>query len=203
MELINVVPRLQAAFGLFPLHFSNDRNIPYGDLLPMRPLDTYNTLGALDDFEDVTLAANGTELYFAGGDLTRSGALGNVFAPPVMFGFRKSKRLIITPLDSDDSAEVVERYNGGAWDIMMQGILVDMEGHKFPLYKTEQLCKFFDYKGSIAVSGKQFDIRGIKTIYFQEYSDSGVQGFQDTLQFTLTARSIKPLDFYLNQEEEQ
>src|SRR4051812_47500764 len=125
MTLIDLAPRFQAAYGSVPLLTSNDRNIPGGQYVPITGARVYNIFDT--DFEDITLSGNGTELYFAGGELTKSGVLGNVFAPPVMMGFRKSKKLITTTLDGDDGDEVVERYNGGSWEIVMQGIIVDME----------------------------------------------------------------------------
>lgn len=197
--LIDLAPRYQSAYGFVPLLKPN-LTIPGGQYLPV-----LGSVGLIDNtqsnFEDTTFINGTTELFFAGSPLTKSGHLGNVFAPPVMVGYRKAKKAIITGIDDTDS-EIVERYGDGAWEITIQGILVDMVQHKFPLSKLESLRKFFEIPDYVDVVGPIWDVLGIKSIWFSEFLPAGVQGFQDTVSFILQARSIKPVEFYLNGEEE-
>ncbi len=63
--------------------------------------------------------------------------------------------------------------------------------------KVEQLCRLFEYNNTIAVVGQQFYEKNIKNIYLKDVSITLVEGFQDTMQFTLNASSINEVGFTL------
>lgn len=152
-------------------------------------------------FEDILLEnkeAN-INLHFGAKMITKSGALGEIFAPPPMVAWRKVKNLIITPIDGTDG-EVVERYGDNAWDIRMQGLLVDMENHEFPLGRLEQLRKMFETSDHFKIASDIFNALGIANVYFYDIDIAGIAGFKDTVTYNLGARSIKPIEFFLNGE---
>lgn len=192
--LIDLTPRFQSAFGFAPT-LRQLEPIPGGQYLP------YPGGAAVYDsnwgFEDLGLRGNGFDLHFGGAALTKSGKLGNVYAPPPMVAFRKSKKLSITELDGD-GGEVVEVFGSGSWEIRLQGLLVDMEAHRFPFDKLATLRKFFETNAVFEVVGQMFDALGIYSIYFMDTEIVPLQGFEDTCSFSLSARATKPAEFYLN-----
>lgn len=146
-------------------------------------------------FEEITLKKSEAEqLYFGSMMFNRTDGT-EVYAPPPMCSFSKSKNLIITEIDGTD-AEVVERYGDKSWQIKIQGILIDMINHQYPKQKVITLREFFDVKAPFAVEGEFFDDLNIKSIYFTDVEIAGVAGYADTIQYTLTARSMKPVEFF-------
>lgn len=154
-------------------------------------------------FEEITLRANGSngiELHF--GDMLTTEGTTSIFAPPPMMNFDKEKKIMVTPIDDSDEdptndAEVVERYNSGSWEINIQGLLLDMANHQFPQNQIRLLRQVFDINDVLEVEGDWFDALNIKSIYIKSFSISGVQGYEDTVQFTVKAASIKPVEFFL------
>lgn len=123
----------------------------------------------------------------------------NVFAPPPMVSFSKSKNLVITEIDGSDG-EVVERYGDKSWEIKLQGIIVDMINHQYPEEAVVKLREFFNTAAPLKViSNGMFADLNIDSIYFTNVDISGVAGFADTIQYTLSARSIKPVEFFFTQ----
>lgn len=210
MDKLDFAARFQAAYGIIPVLTSNERTIPGSQYLPI--FGDVKTISATPSvFEDTKfIAGPDEELYFAGGPLTKSGDMGNVFAPPLLWSPVKRKKVIVTELDSGPlsdeeetvpGTEVAERYGDSEWDIAIDGLLVDMDQHQFPLAKLERIRKFFERPQAIEVVGQIWDVMGIRSIWFYEFSHRGVPGFQDTVSFTMLARSIRPVEFYLNGEE--
>lgn len=152
-------------------------------------------------FEEITLRGNGFELFFAS-TIGNDSNLGKIFAPPPMCSFSRTKTIRTTPIDDSDEdptndAEVVERYNSGKWEIDIQGLLVDMVNHQFPKAQLTILRQAFDVNAIFAVEGDWFEALNIKSIYIESFSPAGVQGFEDTIQFSMKAYGIKPVEFFL------
>ena len=152
-------------------------------------------------FEEMTIRGNGFELRFASA-MGNESSLGKIFAPPPIVSYDRQKKIIDTPVDDSDEeptddAFVVERWNSGKWDIKIQGLLIDMENHAFPKDKLAKLNQFFDVNAPFAVEGDWWDALNIKSIYIESFSPAGVQGFEDTIQFSLQAYSMKPVEFFL------
>lgn len=152
-------------------------------------------------FEEMTLSGGDLNLYFASMIGNRTSA-GLIFAPPPMVTFDRQKTITTTPIDdsdgdSTDDAVVVERYNSGQWDIKIQGLLIDMVNHRFPKQHLVTLRSLFDVNDTLEVSGEFWDALNIKNIYLQSINITGVQGYEDTLQFSLQAFSIKPVEYFL------
>ncbi|MNE84905.1 hypothetical protein D3C80_1818490 [compost metagenome] len=101
-------------------------------------------------------------------------------------------------MDGDDN-DVVERYGTKSWEISIKGILIDMVNHNYPSQKVRQLREFFEYNRPFGVEGQIWDDLNIRSIYFSDTEIGGIPGYADTIQFDLTARSIKPAEFFLNQ----
>ena len=192
--LIDLTPRLRVAFGFVPL-VATPEPLPYS---PVRLGGTAAKVYSRGNpaFEDIHLAGNGLYLDFEGKSLSKSGELGSIFAPPPMVAYRKVKNHIITQIDGTDT-EVVERYGDGAWELTMQGLLVDMANHHFPYDRIEKLRKAFEVPDTWEISGDMMAALGIHDVFFTEVTITPVQGFEDTCSFTLDCRSIKPSQFYL------
>lgn len=212
MDLITTFEQqFKAAFGVLPLLTSNYRTIPGSQYLPIiAEVGTYADPPSV--FEETEFTIGQQTLNFSGGKLTKSGSLGNVFAPPIIWVARKMKNVIITNVDGginndgnttqvNKGTEVVERWGDSEWDISIQGLLIDMDQHIFPISKLETLRKFFEIPSPVEVAGQIWDVMGINSIWFSEFSPVPVPGFQDTVSFTLQARSIRPVEFYLNGED--
>jgi hypothetical protein len=163
--------------------------------------NVYATVDRNTSFEELTLRAGAYELFF-GDALAEGSTRGKVFAPPPMMSYSRDKTIITTPVDDSDDdptndAFVVERYNSGQWDIKIQGLLIDMVNHEFPAYQLKVLRQFFDQNQIVEVEGQWWDALNIKSIYLKSFAPVGVQGFEDTIQFTIQAYSIKPVEFFL------
>ncbi|MNT12693.1 hypothetical protein D3C72_1476320 [compost metagenome] len=182
MPLVNVKDIFQTAFGFVPVKAD-------------RPFDVYVNDSS---FEEMNLRhENGKVLQFAG--IMDAEALEDgIYAPPPLVRYRRSKKLIITEMDGDDN-DVVERYGTKSWEISIKGILIDMVNHNYPSQKVRQLRELFEYNRPFGVEGQIWDDLNIRSIYFSDTEIGGIPGYADTIQFDLTARSIKPAEFFLNQ----
>lgn len=157
-------------------------------------------------FEEFVLKRPGLELKFGYTGLMKE--IDDVFAPPPLVTFKKSKRIGETIVSSNDESgnelsygQVVEQYGRMPVEISIRGILVDMVNHQYPSEKVKQLDNLFDYNGAWDVEGQVFRDKKIKSIYFLSLDDSGVQGFMDTWSFTLEAKSIKPVEYFLKKKK--
>lgn len=153
-------------------------------------------------YEEFTLKRPGQELKFGYSGLINY--VDNVFAPPALVSFKRSKRIDETIVSTNDSdgkessyGQVVENYGRKPIDISIKGLLIDMVNHQYPSKKVKQLIELFDYNGAWEVEGQIFLDHKIYSIYFTDMDDSPVQGFMDTWSFTLEARSIKPVEYFL------
>lgn len=190
---------MQAAYGIVPVMLTNERGVPGSQYVPAFGVETYEALQEPQTFEDMSLYGNGFDLQFKGDIITKSGSLGKVFAPPPIIAYRRAKKLIITNVDGTDS-EVVERWNNGVYELTIQGLLVDMENHVFPKDRLATLNDVFEVGATFDVTSDWFEALKIDSIYLLDFMPGGVQGFQDTVTYTIVARSIKPVEFFINGE---
>jgi hypothetical protein len=121
---------------------------------------------------------------------------GAIFAPPLMLSISAEKTLIETEVNDDDPI-VIERWGTKPWDIQMRGLLIDLENRVYPTDEIRRLTQNWKYNGVVKVVGQQFEEKDIDTIYFRSIEFSGVEGFQDTIQFNINARSIKAVNYTL------
>lgn len=157
-------------------------------------------------YENFTLSRPGLELKFAYGGLL--GENDTVFAPPALCSFKSSKRIGQTIVTSNDEqgnefayGEVVENYGRKPVEITIRGLLIDMVNHEYPSAKIQQLTELFDYNGAWQVAGQIWRDKKIWSIYIVDMDDGPVQGFMDTWQFTLSAFSFKPVEYFLKQNK--
>jgi hypothetical protein len=145
-------------------------------------------------FEDMTLRSPDNQVMVFRDMI--EGVDSGIYAPPPMINFTKSKNLVITEIDGT-SAEVVEKYGDKSWEVKIKGILVDTVNHRYPSSQMIKLREFFDVAAPFAVEGQMFDDLGISSIYFTQVDISGVAGYEDTVQYSIDARSIRPVEFFL------
>lgn len=205
MQTLNLNSRFQAAYGFIPV-INSPQPIPGSQYMPYPAVKVYTEGDST--FEDMHLKNEKFDLVFGGRGLSKTGGLANVFAPPAMIGYRQAKRHEITPvgggvdLEGNDipAGEVVERWGTNSWEIRMNGLLVDMAEHHYPLNLIKTLRLLFQVDDVCEVAGQIFDALGIPSIYFTEIEFNPLQGFSDTISYNLNARSITPVEFYINGE---
>lgn len=146
---------------------------------------------------EMTLKHEDAKLEFAIGDA--SGNPEGVFAPPPLMRFRRTKNLTVTVIDGGDEAEIVENFGVNSWEIDLNGLIVDMDGHAYPGDKVKRLVQFFEINDVIDIACPLLLDMGIQSIYFKEQNIEPVEGFPDTVRYSLTAKSIKPVLFSLIQ----
>jgi hypothetical protein len=124
------------------------------------------------------------------------GDRGSIFAPPLLIGFSQEKSLIETEVNDDDPI-IIERWGTKPWDITINGILIDLNNRIYPTDEIRRLNKNWKYNGVVKVIGKQFEEKDIDSLYFRSINFTAVEGYQDTIQFTINASSIKAVNFTL------
>ena len=144
---------------------------------------------------EMTLTYEKQKMKFAIGGLTSETK--DVFAPPPLMRFRRTKNITVTVVDGGDEAEIVENFGVNSWDIDLNGLLVDMDEHGYPGAKVRQIARFFEINDVIDVACPLLLDMGIRSVYFKEQSFEPVEGFPDTVKYSLTAKSIKPALFSL------
>lgn len=149
-------------------------------------------------FDEVTLRrdVNGVEDAYVFGYSGLIQESLNIFASPPLLTPKRSKKLIVTTLDGD-SLEAVERFNTEPWDIVMRGLLIDMDSHEFPLDKLETVNKIFEVNGIWNIDSEILNRMGVNAIYIKDIDIEFVEGFEDTIGYTLSCRAIKPLEYQL------
>lgn len=196
--IIDLGSRYRASFGYTtPNQSDRLKKLGFTEDTGMAAVEVYVTGDV--SFEELELYGNGFDLTFGYAMLTKNGSLGNVFAPPPMISWSRGKRITVTTLDGNEG-DVVEKYGTEPWQIKMQGLLIDMENHRYPAAQVRKLREVFEVDAAFEVSGQIFDDLGIQSIYFTNIEISGVQGFADTISFSLDAHAIKPVEAFLKEQ---
>ncbi|MCT4640383.1 MAG: DUF6046 domain-containing protein [Bacteroidales bacterium] len=204
---IDLVTRYQNAFGFVAKNFSGKiLNVGLSNSGLYANIEIYSINDA--EFEDMILKASGIELKFGsvpfvGGNhgvlkglFGKEVAANNIFAPPPMLSFSRQKNIKETPIAGGDGV-VVENYGMRPWAIKLQGVLIDLQEHNYPFDQEKQLIELFEIQDRIDVTSELFNNKGIDSIYFTSIDLSGVEGYPDTIKYTLAAKSIKPIEFEL------
>lgn len=124
------------------------------------------------------------------------GDRGSLFAPPLLMSFPQEKSFIETEVCDDDMI-IIERWGTKPWDITINGLLIDLENRIYPSDEIRRLNKNWKYNGIVKVIGKQFEEKDIDSLYFRSINFTPVEGYQDTIQFSINASSIKAVNFTL------
>ncbi len=204
---IDIGARFGHAFGFAYKNIAGRAGVGYNGRFIYGNVEAYSAEEG--DFDYIKIKGSSFELQF--GDMpflhgnygVLSGVLegkqnsGNdIFAPPPMLSFRRGKSLKVTEIDGADS-EFVECFGLKQWEIKMQGIVVDMAEHQYPSYQVSKLNELFELNEILEVSGQMFEEKKIRSIYIKDIEISGVEGYTDTQKYTISARSIKPVEFSL------
>ncbi|PTT14271.1 hypothetical protein DBR27_04310 [Flavobacterium sp. HMWF030] len=124
------------------------------------------------------------------------GDKGSLFAPPMLMSFSQEKSLIETEVNDDDPI-VIERWGTKPWDITLNGLLIDLDNRIYPSDEIRRLNQNWRYNGVVKVIGTQFEERDIDSLFFRSINFTSVEGYQDTVQFSINASSIKAVNFTL------
>ena len=194
---IQLTGRYEAAFGLLA------RNI-LPSLVGVGDFGLEHYSEDQSDFESTVFkyqkeGQEPTELRFGAFSIAQGGGsngLENIIAPPPLFTFERSKQIIETPINGDNS-EVLEVWNTQAYNIRIRGLLIDMKEHQYPEELVTKIHRLFEFNGVVDVTSTQCIDKGIYNLYFKNFSIQGVKGFKDTMQYTLQAKAIKEVGFTL------
>lgn len=186
--------RVQAAFGFVTAAASRvlyDKL--FGEVVKESNLnvDVYLS-GKEATFDEITLRYNNSESYYFA-YRSFSDDYSNIFATPPMLSMKRAKRLVITPIDNSD-IEVIERYGTEPWEITWRGLLIDMENHEFPIDKLDAINKIFEANREWTVDSEILRKVGVETIYITDISIDFVEGYEDTIAYTMTTRALRSLE---------
>jgi len=199
--VINLAARYAAAFGIVAI--SNAINTA----VISRDENKYS----VDVYDDLDPAFEDVELYYIipeETDPTKSkislkfsamlegDGYGAIYAPPLMINFSREKNLIETAISGGDGV-VIERWGTKPWNVDIKGVLIDVENRTYPSSKIKELTDFFEQNRVIRVIGEQFADKKINSIYLKDVSFTPIEGFQDTIQFSINASSIKEVTYTL------
>lgn len=208
---IDIGERFLAGFGFLAKNITPRLlEVGFNGKFIYKDIDVYED--ASRTFDELYLIGNGFNIRFGAmpflsGNfgifddiITESEVKDNIFAPPPMISFSKAKKLGITEVNDSDT-EVIETYSKGSWIIKIQGILVDMTNHTYPSKWVKKLNQIFDNQTKpYEVASDIMADHNVDQIFFTNIESAGIQGFTDTWKFTLTARSIKPVNFELKNQ---
>lgn len=116
-------------------------------------------------------------------------------APPPMVSFSRSKNVVRTAIDRSN-AEVIENFGNKSYEIKLQGILIDVEEHQYPSELLKEVHNLFEAPGTYKVISDLFADLNINEIFFNDgFEISFVEGFVDTVKFSVNALSVEPAEF--------
>ncbi|OFX62698.1 MAG: hypothetical protein A2066_18875 [Bacteroidetes bacterium GWB2_41_8] len=189
--------RLQAAFGFVAATTATRlAQKAFGDVVKKSDLnvDVY-VMSREATFDEVTLYSGSETYHFAYRSMAEQ--YSEVFATPPMLSLKRAKKLVITPIDNSD-IEVVERYGTEPYEITWRGLLIDMENHEFPIDKMEALNRIFEASREWMVSSEILQKVGVLALYIRDIQIDFVEGFEDTIAYTMTTRAIRPVELQLD-----
>lgn len=191
--------RYQTAFGFTPGHISNALIEAGFDRAIKQNHDTnfQASVYVFDNnthFDEVMLYNDSDQYLFAYRELAEE--YSQVFATPPIISLKRSKRLIITPIDNSD-IEVIERFNTEPYQVTFKGLLIDMEEHRFPLDKLETINDIFEVNSIWKVSSEILAAVRVDSIVIQDIDIEFVEGYEDTIAYNITARATKSIEYQL------
>jgi len=212
VNLNSIVARYQHSFGYVAANVAMiAANRLWGKLYPI-PLISRPTITANGSEETLLFSANdatfadmlfinnksGKMYGFGSYSLSSSnvfyGQDGNYLAPPPMVTFSRSKNVVRTAIDRSE-VEVIEHFGLKPWSIKLQGILVDLSDHQYPQQLVSKLNQMFSEWGTFQAEGQLFLDLGITDVFFDsDFEISFVEGFADTVKFTVSAISAEPVN---------
>ena len=118
-------------------------------------------------------------------------------APPPMVSFSRGKNVVRTSIDRSN-AEVIENFGNKAYEIKLQGILIDAEEHAYPGDLLKEVHNLFEENGTFKVTGDIFHDLNITELFFDSGLEIGfVEGYVDTVKFSVNAIAIEPAEFLI------
>lgn len=117
-----------------------------------------------------------------------------VIAPPPMVTFSRVKNITKTVIDNSDF-EVIENFGIKSWAIKIEGIVVDVKNHWYPIDLEKKIVDLFEINEILEIVGGLFANKNIHSIYTDSLEVSPVAGYNDTVKFTIQAYSIRPSEF--------
>lgn len=115
-------------------------------------------------------------------------------APPLMVSFSRGKNVVRTAIDRSET-EVVEHFGLKPWTITIQGIIIDETNRQYPGDLLRKINELFSAWGTYKVESDFFLDLDITEVFFDDDFTVGfVEGYTDTVKFTVRAISILPVE---------
>jgi hypothetical protein len=199
----NFTDRYQSAFGFIPNQISQTLAATGWEraLAQRRDSNFQASVYVFDKnthFDEIKLYNDTEEYLFAYRELAEE--YSSVFATPPIISLKRSKKLIITPIDNSD-IEVIERFNTEPYQISFKGLLIDMEEHQFPLDKLEKLNRIFEVNSIWKVSSEILAAVNVLSLVIQDMNVEFVEGYEDTIAYNISARAVKTVEYQLINKE--
>ncbi|SDC52613.1 DUF6046 domain-containing protein [Williamwhitmania taraxaci] len=213
VNLNSIIARYQHSFGYVAANVAMiAANRLWGKLYPIPLISRPTIAGSGDEetqlfsagdasFADMLFTNNksGNTYGFGSYSLNASnifyGQDGCCLAPPPMVTFSRSKNVVRTAIDRSET-EVIEHFGLKPWSIKLQGILIDLSDHQYPQQLVSKLNQMFSEWGTYQAEGQLFLDLGITDVFFDaDFEISFVEGFADTVKFTVSAISTQPVNF--------
>jgi hypothetical protein len=116
-------------------------------------------------------------------------------APPPMISFDRSKHVVRTSIDRSNY-DVIENFGNKPYTFKLQGILIDVEEHKYPGDLMKEVHRMFAAPGTYKAIGDIFDDLEIYEVFFEDnFSIGFVEGFVDTVKFSVNSRAVQSAEF--------
>jgi|26BtaG_2_1085354.scaffolds.fasta_scaffold02540_2 hypothetical protein len=189
--VIDLAARYAAVFGAMALSEKSYRNAVVVNEDNKYSVDLYPEFDS--NVENVKFEYENTILEFNNMLMNEGSAF---FAPPPIMSFSREKNLIITEVSGSDS-EVIERWGTKPWTINVTILLIDIENKQYPSDRIREISRIFEHNGVVRVEGAQFEEKDIDSVYFEDIDIKPIDGFSDTVQVSLTMKSIKEVFYTL------
>lgn len=167
--------------------------------MPERHQPANRTTGALQIIEPIKAAGvsrMGTPVFDIITLTNQDAGLSYTFDILPMVDISRAKKIVETEINGGPG-EVVELISSKHWDVRLRGLLVDMQHHQFPLDQLQQLNDLFDVADTFKVESELLNAMGIMEVYFKDFAPQFLEGFRDTIGFTLTGKSHVPVEILL------
>lgn len=188
--IIDVEARLYAAFGFFYKADARGNREREDTIIKNAQLFANSTTR----FADIHLQNTNSKVSVRFSTDADS-SMGGVIAPPPTVTFSREKNINRTAIDGSNF-EVIENFGLQSWKIDFSGILINTKEHWYAKNMLSTIKKLVDVNDTFKVVGDIFYDLGIHQIYIEKLDDlSFVEGYNDTVKYKFTARSIMPAEF--------
>lgn len=201
---VNILKRFEAAFGLDARRLSisqeyapaDQEPVPDARLQQPQPVEAPPGYGPLGNplFDQLTILPGITPANSEGGGQAYPEYKFNV---DPLIDVQLPKRIVKTPIPGKDGT-VKEMMSADDHQITIKGLLVNNSG-EYPQAEKQELVNMLDLNASLEISSKFLNTFGISHLVVESYSFGSLEGFPDTLPFTIKCVSDRSDELYFDE----